>query len=292
MNLRVAFVGFGEAGQAFAADNVAPAVFTAFDCKTDDTATRQSKQGDYEAAGVVGHDRLADALREVRGALSLVTADKAVEAAQSAAALLPAGAMWLDMNSVAPESKLAAAELINARGGRYVDVAIMAPVHPARRAVPLLISGPDSDEAAALLRAIGFTQVRPIGGEVGSAAAIKMIRSVMIKGVEALTAECFLAAQRASVVEEVAASLDASASQAGWLKRADYNLERIMVHGVRRAAELDEVVKALGALGMAGTTTRGASVVQLAIGALGRTDPPTGLHAKLEFLAERLKDTV
>ena len=45
------------------------------------------------------------------------------------------------------------------------------------------------------------------GAEVGAAAAIKMVRSVMMKGMEALTLECFLAAARAGVVDEVAASM-------------------------------------------------------------------------------------
>ena len=50
-------------------------------------------------------------------------------------------------------------------------------------------------------------QLSVVGPETGSAAAIKMIRSVMIKGIEALTLECFLAAARAGVLDEVTTSL-------------------------------------------------------------------------------------
>jgi 3-hydroxyisobutyrate dehydrogenase-like beta-hydroxyacid dehydrogenase len=66
-----------------------------------------------------------------------------------------------------------------------------------------------------------------------------MIRSVMVKGVEALTAEMMLAATRAGVVDEVLASLDASEKTESWFTRAAYNIER-MTTGLRRAAEMEE----------------------------------------------------
>ena len=81
--------------------------------------------------------------------------------------------------------------------------------------------------------------------EVGAAAAIKMIRSVMIKGIEALTAECFLAAQRAGIVDEVAASLKNNYPALDWNKVIDYNLERMASHGIRRAAEMEQVAVTL-----------------------------------------------
>ena len=90
---------------------------------------------------------------------------------------------------------------------RYVDVAILAPIHPKRHQTPLLLAGPHAQAVMPLL--IDELEMRGAiaSDEVGAAAALKMIRSVMIKGIEALTAECFLAAQRAGIAQEVAASL-------------------------------------------------------------------------------------
>ena len=87
--------------------------------------------------------------------------------------------------------------------------------------------------------------------QVGAAAALKMIRSVMIKGIEALTAECFLAAQRAGIVEEVAASLKNNYPALDWPKVIDYNLERMASHGIRRADEMEQVAVTLTELGIA-----------------------------------------
>jgi len=139
-----------------------------------------------------------------------------------------------------------------------------------------------------LLRSIGFSNVRVVEGAVGRASSIKMIRSVMVKGIEALTAECVLAADRAGVLGEVLASLDASPPPTDWKTRADYNLDRMLEHGLRRAAEMEEVVKTLDALGTGSAMTRGTVVRQLEIGSLG-AKPPEGLTAKLALLAPNRK---
>jgi 3-hydroxyisobutyrate dehydrogenase-like beta-hydroxyacid dehydrogenase len=61
-------------------------------------------------------------------------------------------------------------------------VAVLAPVDPARLNVPLLLAGREAARAEALLREAGFNNIRIVGEDVGRASAIKMIRSVMVKG--------------------------------------------------------------------------------------------------------------
>ena len=240
----------------------------------------------FAAAGVDGFEDAALALRGAGAAISLVTADEALAAARDYAPYLTPGALWLDMNSVAPDTKRSAADAIHAAGGRYVDVAILAPVHPAGRDVPLLASGPHAEAGLALLAAMGFTRIRRMEGGIGAASAVKMIRSVMIKGMEALTAECLMAAEAAGVRHEVLASLDAGEKPGSWSERADYNLERMLVHGLRRAAEMEEVVKTLDGLGTGSAMSRGTVERQRALGSLG-VGAPHGLDAKLDALTSR-----
>lgn len=280
MDATIAFIGFGEAGAALAGG--APA--RGYDRKTDQSGLRAAKLQDFANAGVTACADAADAIRGVRTIFSVVTADQALAAARSGAALIEPGSFWFDMNSVAPATKCEAARLIDASGGRYVDVAVMAPVHPARRAVPLLISGSHAEAGAAMLAEFGFTNIGIAAGPVGAASSIKMIRSVMVKGLEALTAECFLAADRAGVTDQVVASLNASWPGTDWAEKADYNLDRMMVHGLRRAAEMEEVVKTLDALGTGSAMTRATVERQHAIGALGLA-PPEGLIAKFAALS-------
>jgi 3-hydroxyisobutyrate dehydrogenase-like beta-hydroxyacid dehydrogenase len=280
MSLSATFIGFGEAGRAFAWPGA-----RAFDRKTDDACERPAMLAAYAAAQVTGHDDAASALAGADTVFSLVTADQALPAAGQYAAAISPGALWLDLNSVAPETKCQAAAVIEAAGGHYVDVAVMAPVQPAGRAVPLLVAGPHAARASATLKAAGFANISVAGEHVGDAAAVKMIRSVMVKGIEALSAECALAAARAGVTETVVASLDASWQDRSWAVQFDYNLDRMMAHGVRRAAELEEVAATLETLGITPLMTRAAQTHQRQIGQR-RIDPPTGLAAKLAALAK------
>lgn len=284
---KLALIGFGEAGQAFgAAWSARPHVY---DIKTDKAATRADKLADYADAGVDPAGSLAAALADAATIVSLVTADQALTVARGAASHVTPGALYCDLNSVAPETKRAAAAAIEQAGGHYVDVAVMAPVHPARLGVPLLLSGPRAAEAAARFTALGFSSQRVVGDRIGQASAIKMIRSVMVKGLEALTAECFLSAIEAGVADEICRSLDSSYPGFDWAARTDYALDRMLVHGLRRAAEMDEVVKTVETLGQSAAMSRATAERQHAIGSLGITAPPAGLAAKADAIARKLR---
>jgi 3-hydroxyisobutyrate dehydrogenase-like beta-hydroxyacid dehydrogenase len=240
---RIALIGFGEAAEAFATANCWEGRAHGYDREA-------SRRAAMPACGVKPDDDAAGALRGASIVLSLVTADAASFVARECAPFLQPGAMWIDMNSVSPETKRQAANWIEDAGGHYVDAAILAPVLPAHRQVPILLSGPFCDEARESLSALGFGNLRCVSGEVGQAAAIKLIRSIMVKGIEALTSEMMEAAGAAGVTAEVLASLDASERALPWPERAAYNLERMATHGERRAAEMKECASALRALGV------------------------------------------
>ena len=285
----IAFVGFGEAAQAFlsgwALDD--PSRVSVFDIKTDDAAQREEMLARYAAQGVTGHPALRDALAPAQVVFSVVTADRALEAAQAAAAHLAPGTLWLDCNSCAPDTKRKAAEVIEAKGGRYVDVAVMAPVHPKKHLVPLLLSGSNAQAAEIELKSLGM-QPRIAGETVGEASSVKMIRSVMIKGLEALTAECFLAARRAGVESQVLASLEASDPDIQWRQRGSYNLERMMVHGTRRASEMREVAATVDALGLTGRMSAAAAQWQDEIAKTGAEPGADDLISRADRLLARL----
>jgi 3-hydroxyisobutyrate dehydrogenase-like beta-hydroxyacid dehydrogenase len=282
MRTDILLIGFGEAGSTFAAAGAWGAGASAHD-------RDPARASAMAQLGVVCRDRLDDAVRDVPMILSLVTADQALAVARDAAALIGPGTLFCDMNSVAPQTKQAAAALIAAAGGHYVDVAVMAPVDPAGMAVPLLLSGAQAEEAEVRLRALGFVKTRVVGADVGRASSIKMIRSVMVKGIEALTAECVLAADAADVLDEVLASLDASEKVKPWRVRADYNLDRMLVHGLRRAAEMYESSQTLLGLGISPMMTEGTVNWQQGIGELDLA-APDGLSAKLEAIKTRRKE--
>lgn len=246
--MKYAIIGFGEAGAAVCADWPADALAATkgFDLKSLEPASAMTTR--YAASNVVEAMSAAEAVADADVIFSLVTADQAPVAAQSAATLNQ-GALYLECNSVSPGVKRDNAEMIEAAGGRFVDVAVMAPVHPAKTRVPLLLSGPHKEAAAVALTALGMN-AEVVEGELGRASAIKMVRSIMIKGLEAVAAECALAGVKAGVDEFVIPTLEETFPGFGWEDRIAFKLERMMTHGGRRAAEMVEVAKTVDELGL------------------------------------------
>ena len=187
-------------------------------------------------------------MRDADLIISAVTAASSVEAAQSVKGHLAAKPFFFDINSVSPGRKQETAKNLG-DAARFVDVAVIAPIHPARHQTPLLLAGPYAEAIAPTLAALGM-RASIAGSEIGAAAAIKMVRSVMIKGIEALTMECFLAAARAGVIDEVATSMKNNYPGLDWGTIVPYNLERMASHGERRAAEMEEVADTLRELGV------------------------------------------
>src|SRR5450755_3774381 len=246
---RVSFIGFGEAGQAIAAGLRESGIerIAAWDI-----LFPQEEGARLKAAGAGIGVRLAnsaaDAVVETDMIISAVTAASSLEAARSVEPHLTGAPYYLDINSVSPGRKQETAKLLGERA-RYVDVAVIAPINPARHRTPLLIAGPHAEAISPLLNELEM-KLSVVGAETGHAAAIKMVRSVMIKGIEALTLECFLAASRAGVIDEVAASMKNNYPGLDWAKIVPYNLERMANHGERRAAEMEEVADTLRELGV------------------------------------------
>jgi 3-hydroxyisobutyrate dehydrogenase-like beta-hydroxyacid dehydrogenase len=233
----------------------------------------------------------------VKGAdviVSAVTAASSYEAAQSVAPHIAGNPYYLDINSVSPGRKQQTETLLSGKA-RYVDVAILAPIHPARHRTPVLLAGPHAESVMPLLFDELEMRGAVAGPETGAAAALKMIRSVMIKGIEALTLECFLAARRAGIVEEVAASLKNNYPTLDWNKVMNYNIERMASHGIRRADEMDQVVDTLKELGIDPLMAAATSTRQREMGKIGkapsvRATMKDGGNGMLDAIGNAFKD--
>ena len=256
---RICLIGFGEVGRIFARDLAARGAghLSAYDPLF---AERQS--GPSRTAAEAGVETCASAPEAARGAglvISAVTAAQALKAARSVVGGLDAGAFFLDLNSASPGTKVAAGKAVDAGGGRYVEAAVMSSVPPKGLKTPMLLGGP---HAEAFMAAAGPLDLdaRLYSTEVGLASATKMCRSVMIKGVEALLAECLLTARRYGVEKTVLGSLSDLLPHPDWEKHARYMISRSLIHGKRRAEEMREAARTVQEAGveplMASATAR------------------------------------
>jgi 3-hydroxyisobutyrate dehydrogenase-like beta-hydroxyacid dehydrogenase len=231
--MRIGFVGFGEAAFHIAKGLKLPV--TAFDiCVTNQVLDRARETG----------ARLVESNRELAEScdimMSAVTANQALNAAEQNAPYLTAQHTYADLNSVSPGLKQSIARMIEASGARFAEIAVMAPVPPYGHKVPMLAGGSGAEDFVAKLAPFGIS-AEIVSREVGTAAATKMFRSIIVKGLEALITECVLGASRYNADERVFASLDKSFPGVDWKQLADYMVGRVVVHGERRAREMEEV---------------------------------------------------
>jgi 3-hydroxyisobutyrate dehydrogenase-like beta-hydroxyacid dehydrogenase len=247
----ICIVGFGEVGGIFASDLTAQNRRVAvYDILIHESVNKEALQAKAARTRAVLCSSLADAISEADLVVSAVTASSAPDVARSCAPLLRRGQWFIDINSVSPETKRENSRVVEQSGAIYVEAAVMAPVPPQRLKVPMLLGGAKAAELRDGLVALGMN-VQVASDRVGVASAIKMCRSIMIKGLEALTVECMFAARRYDAETAVLASLQATFPSMGWsAELPDYLISRAAEHGRRRAAEMREVAQTVAAIGL------------------------------------------
>ena len=128
-----------------------------------------------------------------------------------------------------------------------------------------------------------------VSDQVGDASTVKMVRSVMIKGIESLTIECLLAAVKAGIDDRILDSLEKTFPGMDWARRASYMLERVTLHGERRAAEMREVTATMDDLGIGGTMAAATAARQQWVADLApATRFPDGIPEDYRVLAETI----
>ena len=246
----VCLIGFGEVGQLVARNlhEVGIADIRAWDLKFADPDSVPSRAVLDSPARATRDPASAVAGAEL--IISAVTAADCLNVAKTVAVLVTGQPFFLDLNSVAPETKADAQRVLEAAGARYVEAAVMSPIAPKGIASPILIGGPNADEFLPVATTLGFTGTQCYSPVTGRASAAKMCRSIVIKGVEALLTESLVTARRYGVEQTVLDSLKGLLPAADWNTLSRYMISRALEHGVRRADEMREAALTVAGAGL------------------------------------------
>ena len=239
---RYGIIGFGEVGGIFARDLAAAGADVA---AYDAAPVAQARAKAVGCAADTAHD----AARGTAVVIVSVTAGSALDAMGSLCGGLAHAPFVLDVNSVSPATKQQAAAIVEAAGGRYVEAAVMASVPPKGLRSPMLLGGPHAAAFMAAVAPLGL-DLTDYSPEIGRASSVKMCRSVMIKGLEALTTECLLAARHYGVEADVLRTLGDTLPHPDWPGLARYVISRALIHGRRRAEEMREVARTVEDAGL------------------------------------------
>jgi hypothetical protein len=265
---QVGLLGYGEVGRILAEDLRKQGItVSAYDIKLDRDQGKPLREH-ADGIGVELMPSHAGLAARADFIISAVTASQAVPVAEACASAIRKDAWFLDFNSVSPGAKQRAASIIDGAGGRYVEGAVMTSLPPYRIKVPLLLGGRGARELAPLLVSLGFA-AKVASDELGVSSAVKMCRSIMIKGLEAMVIESFTTARAYGVEDAVLASLKETFPSIDWEKQGAYFFQRVIEHGRRRAEEVREVAETVRDAGLApwsasGTAERQAWIADLA----------------------------
>lgn len=249
--LKIGFIGFGEAGFHLANGLRGAGVgqIVAYDIHTNTPGRGEKIRQRAAESGVrlLASNKLLAENADV--ILSTVTANKAREAAEQNVPYLASDHLYADLNSISPALKTSIGKLIETRGARFVEIAIMSPVPPHGHRVLMFLGGKYAQEFVEKLSPFGMN-LEIISEQIGAASATKMCRSIIVKGLEALLLECVLGAVPYGADERVFATLEETMPGMNWKKMASYMVGRVIEHGERRARELEEVAVTLRDIGV------------------------------------------
>jgi 3-hydroxyisobutyrate dehydrogenase-like beta-hydroxyacid dehydrogenase len=258
----IALLGFGEAGSAIArglcsdggwraasrpGDN-APRRLIAIDTALDKDPRGTALGTAARALDVAIADSYTAALSEADLVISAVPGEHALSAAASAAPLLKKGAHFLDLCTVTGKMSDEDRAPIETAGGRYIDIAVMGGFFKQGIKAPMLVAGEDVEAAVAWMNENGFV-ARVLGPKPGSASSVKMMRSVLVKGIEALGVECLVTAERQGILQEVLGCLG-DADEMGLSGFTSILVQTHIVHAHRRWEEMGLVARTLRETGV------------------------------------------
>jgi 3-hydroxyisobutyrate dehydrogenase-like beta-hydroxyacid dehydrogenase len=244
-DLSIGFLGFGEAGSNIAKGLKSAGVSRIFAFDIDPKRVQRNSE-ETQVPLFASNRELADSAEFL---FSTVTCARAKEAATQTAPFLKSHHVYVDLNSVSPSLKQEIAHVIGNVGAGFVEAAVMSPVPPHGHRAPMLLGGKSAATFAEAMTPFGM-RLQVISDTVGTAAATKMFRSIIVKGLEALMLECVLAAAPYGADERVFSSLSESFPGIDWQRLANYMVSRVVVHGERRAREMEEVAETLESLGI------------------------------------------
>ncbi|WP_406315771.1 DUF1932 domain-containing protein [Streptosporangium sp. NBC_01639] len=243
MKPRVALLGLGEAGYAIASGLSTHAHVTGFDPAWTD-----------RPAGFTVLGSAAEAVAGAEVVIALTAAADAPGALASALGNTADGAVYLDLSTASPDLKRDLAATATAHGLTFAEGVLMAPVLRLLVKTPVLAAGPGAGRAAALLSACGM-DITPLGGEVGEAAARKLLRSIVVKGLTALMVESLRVAETQGLGEWCYDHLvDTLTEVDGDVIRK--LLDGTVRHSARRVAEMEAAASMAGTAGESAAMTR------------------------------------
>jgi 3-hydroxyisobutyrate dehydrogenase-like beta-hydroxyacid dehydrogenase len=246
----VAFIGYGDFAHAIAGGlSEAGVELRAYVRPRPDPSGARARADRMRSAGVRAAESMADAVAGADVVIAAVPGSAGRDVAEACAEHLRHGQLYVDPTSCLPAAKAGTADLVGRSGAEYVDVAVLGTVVTAGAQVPMLAAGPGAARWKDEGTAAGL-KITAMAGPAGDAALIKLLRTVYMKGRDALVLELLLAARRYGVDEAVLESIGGASEQVPFPKLAERVMCSLAVYAERRADELADAASLVREVGI------------------------------------------
>jgi len=242
----IAFIGFGGAGYGLTKGlkqaGVDPVYFFDTHWNTPPFGTVISRRA--AETGAVRAESIPALLASAETVISCVTGVVAVSVAEQSAPYLSAKHLYVDVNTAAPTVMETVASVVEKTGAGFADAAMMGAIPAFLHRVPILVSGGGAETFKQRMQPYGM-DITCVGDKPGQASAIKMFRSIFMKGFLALLLEMLPATHRFGVDDLVLNSIAQSMEKHPFLETVRLQVSKGVVNAARMAHEMEDVLQTL-----------------------------------------------
>lgn len=249
--MNLVFIGFGEAAFNIALGLKSEGInkISAFDINKNNSQFSELIHRRAKEADVVLFDDISSACQHGNFIFSLTNAKVAEATAKSVFPHLKSGQVYVDMNSAAPTVKEAINQLSREDGVLFCDASIMGTVPGNKHKVPMYLAGEGAKIFADAFQHYNM-KLTVLNAPAGGASAIKMFKSIVMKGIPQLFFESFEGAYRYGVLDKLTDSLAGSLENKTITQLANTFTARTLIHAARRKNEMQDVLATLDAMGV------------------------------------------
>ena len=249
--MKLGFIGFGGAGYGLAKglNQAGLAEILFYDRMQQTPPYAEVIRRHAAETGALPAATVGELISKIDVVFSCVTGSMAISIAEETAPFLASGKLYADVNTAAPQIKEQVAGIVEKTGAAFVDAAMMGAIPTFLHRVPILASGGGAERFQTCMQPYGMN-IRVIGAKPGQASAIKMFRSIFMKGLLSLFIEMLTATHRYGVDETVLGSIAESLDGVPFLETARLQMTKGGVNAERMAHEMEEVVATLEGMGL------------------------------------------
>jgi len=255
--MKLGFIGFGEVGYEISRGLKTEGLqgIVAYDIAQEEPKLGQLVRERAAKTEVTLLDTPSAVVNAADVIIAAVPGSEAVKAAESAIASLCKGKIYVDVSTSSPTAKQKIAALVEPTGALFADAGMMGALPLKQHKVPTLLSGSGASQYIEMMSPYHMS-LEKVSDKAGDAIAIKLVRSVYMKGVMSLSVEMLEAATKLGVENLVLDSLSNTLDGLSFLETINYLVPSSAIHAGRQSHEMSDCMVMLNDIGVKPTMTK------------------------------------